>query len=258
MSLTVAAEAARCQETTPWPDVAPAAARWPHGPVATETRLQRVVRVALDRLQREALDRGEKFSIRRLETDHDLSQGTLNKLKSGERKSVELETAPKVAAALGIDVDVLMGRKEAPSSRKPVAPVPEPTPPPPTLERVDEELEEQIRQVWDPAVHLYADGKAVEAFRAAYGRLTRADVDPLGRVLLWLNTAAAIRIRGEKATPAAMLDEMMNIAQERAAERAAAATAAADAKAKEHGIEITGAPSAQTRALQEARKKRDR
>jgi transcriptional regulator with XRE-family HTH domain len=243
-----------------WPAVATVVDPWPHEGVAppSETRLQRVVREALDRLQRDALDRGERFSVRKLEDAHDIAQGTIGKLKSGVRSNLEMTTLARVAAALGVDIDVLTGKKDAPSSRKPPPPAPEPTPPPPTQVTVDPDLDALITEMWDPQQHRHPDGRCVEAFHGTYGRLSRPDVDPRRRVRLWLDTAARIRQRGEKATPDAMLDELMGLAQERAAELQAQVNAEAEANLRAHGVEPPKGPSAQAKALQESRKRRSR
>jgi DNA-binding Xre family transcriptional regulator len=264
MALTVDLSPRVGQESCSWPVVAADVGPWPHEDVApqNETRLQRVVREALDRLQKEAIDRGEKFSVRALEDKHDIAQGTLGKLKKGVRGNLEMPTLDRVSAALGVEPDVLLGKKEPASSKKPAAiPAPTPSPPPTAIAPttvVDDDTAYLLDQAWDSTENRFSDGEAVKAFRAAYGRLSGTGADPVARVRGWLKVAARLRQQGKEATPEAMLSEIMGLAEERQAELTAQANAEADVEAEAHGIRSPKGPSAQAKAMQENRKRRSR
>jgi transcriptional regulator with XRE-family HTH domain len=168
--------------------------------------LRDLVTEALDRLRLEATEAGRSFSIRTLEADHGIANGTLGQITRGRRKAVDPPTLRKLSVALGVSLPRLIEASGAPAD----APEQSPTPPPQTIERVISNPEDSalIDDAFDGSVHKPSDVDAVRAMLRYRAAFPREHADPVVMVRTWLDAAARLRRRGETATPGAIVAEL--------------------------------------------------
>lgn len=147
--------------------------------------------------------------MRPLEEEHGLSNGTINKIVAGRRKTVDAETVGKLSAALGIPVaEILRASTQAEIEAPPAA---SPTPPPTSTVKSSvtrDDVDRMIDLAWVAERHTYSDGSAVRELLRTGAPLVAASADGAEIFRGWLDAAAALRRRGEPATPSALLVEL--------------------------------------------------
>lgn len=163
--------------------------------------LKEMVVPVLDRLEREAGAKGERWSVRSLEMAHGIANGTLGSVVKGERTRVTGETAKKLSRALGLPVSDLLAAEEPGDAL-------DQTPPASSGVVVKESDAELLDAAHDGDIHMPSDVLVVERMLKERTTLMVPGTDPVQIVRRWLDAAARIRKRGEKATPSRILLEL--------------------------------------------------
>ena len=165
--------------------------------------LQELIMRPLDALEAKAKARGERWSVRSLEAAHGIANGTLGAIAKGRRKSVDGPTAVKIAKALGLDVEQIHAAQLGEES-----PEQERTPPISSGVVVREEHLELLDLAFDPETHIPSDLGAVQTMLRERAALVVPGVDAPQIVRRWLDAAARIRQRGEKADTSKIIAEL--------------------------------------------------
>lgn len=216
--------------------------------------LNRMIADRLVRLEQEATERGERgWTVAALEKRHGLTVGALGKLRSGERRGATHATMKKIAAALGLDVDVLLTAMESSAAQvtSPAAPSTTPSEQAPLTIESDDETDALLDRAIVPGRHPFSAGVAVKTLLRERAALIRPEDDALAMVRAWLNAAARIIERGERATPGAIFSEVTR----RSVALSGDVNERVDAELA--GMGITP-PSAPVPVAQQALKRRDR
>lgn len=197
------------------------------------TPVQRLVSEAVERLER-AHKGARKFSLRPLELQHGIPNGTIGRLIKGQSRTVQVPTAKKIAALLGIPWEPLAG-SELPT------PGTEPTPPPATTVRlvvVDDGAEQLIDEAFDGTRHKPSDAVAVREILARRAALLEDGADAVAIVRDWLDAAARLRERGKERPPEAIFSEVSRQSVERQRQLNERARAESSARGYEPPAEV--------------------
>lgn len=160
--------------------------------------LREMVAPVLDRMEQASVASGEKWSVRSLETAYGIANGTLGSIIKGERTRVTAETAKKLSRALGLPAADLLAAEEPADQSPPVS----------SGVVVRESDAELLDAAYDGELHAPSDVLVVERMLKERTTLMVPDVDPVQIVRRWLDAAARIRRRGEKASPSRILLEL--------------------------------------------------
>jgi len=165
--------------------------------------LQELITGALDKAEAKTKANHERWSVRALEATHKIANGTLGAIAKGTRKAVDPTTAKRIAKALDLEVAQIQAAQvdeEAPELER--------TPPISSGVVVREEHTEILDLAFDPATHLPSDLAAVQSMLKERAALVSPGIDAPQIVRRWLDAAARIRARGEKADPSKIIAEL--------------------------------------------------
>ena len=169
------------------------------------SQVQALVAEALDRLEAEHDARGERLVMRRLELAHGVSNGTTAQLLKGSRAGVSASTAKRLEKMLGIPWRSLVWEGKAPRDDDGDDAAPASA----TCQRRDDitGLEADLDAAFVDGRHKPSDAQAA---REVYARIP-VGPDRVARLRTWLDVAARLRVRGERATPEAIFDELTRL-----------------------------------------------
>lgn len=214
--------------------------------------VQALVKEALGRLEADYDRRGERLIMRRLELQHGISNGTIGQLLKGQRKGVSAATAKRIQKLLGIPWEPLVWTGKGSEDALPSEP--SATPPAPTVRRivVNEEVERLVDQAFDGSRHRPSDARAVLEMLEGRAALLDDGADVLEMIGDWLDVAARLRQRDQKATPEAIFSGVTKLGLER--RRLLNEQAAEESRAQ--GYEPPAEVPAAVRALQKKKPSR--
>jgi transcriptional regulator with XRE-family HTH domain len=137
-----------------------------------------------------------------------LSQESISRIEGGRLKGRQADTQEKLAGALGVSVDWLLGR----GSEADVGTPPQVTDGPPAparperVEPVDESpLEAALGEAFDKTKHALRDVVAVQKALRSFHQKQKDESDLVVAARAWLDAAAALRKEGTEVTLEALL-----------------------------------------------------
>jgi transcriptional regulator with XRE-family HTH domain len=175
----------------------------PDGGIVAQPRM--ATTTLADRLRTALAAHKPKLSGQKLETLAGLPRGYVSRILNGSRKKLGPDMIEPMARVLGVDYRWLAtGAQPGELAAAGASPVP------PAAERVTEDdgLMWLVGQAWNKDEHMPADIATVQAFAKQRGPLLRRDVEMVGLVRVWLDTASHLRRKGKTGTVLEMIDAL--------------------------------------------------
>lgn len=164
--------------------------------------LRDLIAPAVDALEAQARGRHARWSVRSLEAQYGIANGTIGAIVKGKRKSVDGPTAVKLAEALGLSLSQVQAAQLGEGIEQ------EHTPPISSGIVVREDHLSLLDEAFDPDTHIPSDLAAVQTMLRERAALVVPGVEAPQIVRRWLDAAARIRKRGEKADTSKIIAEL--------------------------------------------------